>query len=128
MLALRPCAACQRHVKAGELACPFCARDMPSEVRATRASPSRPLSRAALLLSASVLGGCAADLAGEEIASTDASADADEAADPDAGTMVPHYGAPPSCDAGLGTGAPAGAVLLSGTAALLAAWRRRQRR
>jgi hypothetical protein len=128
MLALRPCVACQRHVKVDERACPFCAGEMPHQVRAPRASPNRPLSRAALLLSASVLGGCAADVAGEESPGADASVDADEAADPDAGTMVPHYGAPPSCDAGLGTGAPAGAVLLSGTAALLAAWRRRQRR
>ena len=58
---LAPCPACNRHVDAGESACPFCAAALPVSLRAQQlpATPRR-LSRAALLAAGATLIGAAA--------------------------------------------------------------------
>jgi hypothetical protein len=63
MSCLHVCPACSRHVRANEPACPFCALVLPADfsvcARATRPPPSRPLTRASLvLMGATALAAC----------------------------------------------------------------------
>jgi hypothetical protein len=60
---LEPCPACQRHVRADERVCPFCAADLTTMVHRPprRPMPGERLGRAALMslsLSAGALGAC----------------------------------------------------------------------
>ena len=61
---LHVCPACERHVRASERACPFCASTLPDDFsvcvpRGGGGNVSKPLTRAALLfVTATAIGGC----------------------------------------------------------------------
>src|SRR4051812_20854687 len=102
MQPLTPCSSCHRHGKASEESCPFCgARSSAATPRVDVRRVDVRAPRAIVLglgLAASVAAvACAgAPLEGNE-GSGDASADANDAAPFDGGTVVPVYGAP-ACD------------------------------
>lgn len=61
MSALNPCPSCNRHVRAEETACPFCAAALPSRASLPeRVLPRGRLSRAALIAAGATLAGLSA--------------------------------------------------------------------
>jgi len=61
MSALNPCPSCNRHVRADETACPFCAAALPSRASLPeRVLPRGRLSRAALIAAGATLAGLSA--------------------------------------------------------------------
>ncbi len=93
MSALVPCPACSRHVRAAEVACPFCEAALPNDL-AERAVPAatRRLERlAAFTFAASVAVGAAA------LAGCDAG-DSTGGQESNIGAIAPMYGAPPDIE------------------------------
>lgn len=108
---LYPCTSCERHVRAGEPACPFCGAAMPAENPAGAcASPQPAASRAAVLFAtAAVVAACGGSTSPTSSSSGEPVAlygpapvqDAGSDAATDAGEPVALYG-PAPVDAGDG--------------------------
>jgi hypothetical protein len=97
-----PCPACKRHVRDGDVACPFCGAP-PSPAPSLSRSPSARLSRAAFLAlgAAGALGGTACSSTSEPPAPVEAGPRETDANEPDASIAQPIYGAMvPPLDAG----------------------------
>jgi hypothetical protein len=92
---LLPCPSCDRHVRASEAACPFCAAALPVALRSSQPLPRSPatrLSRAALFALGTSAAALAAACGGTTAPSTFAGADA---ADEGGQQPQPVYGGPP---------------------------------
>ncbi|MBZ0116856.1 MAG: hypothetical protein K8H88_07675 [Sandaracinaceae bacterium] len=103
---LTPCSSCGRHVRASELACPFCASSVP-EVRARAVRPRvRGLGRAAILaVSTSFAAACGGGAAPAEPAPEASDTAGGDAADPgqtDPGQSDPGQTDPGQTDPGQG--------------------------
>jgi hypothetical protein len=102
---LLPCPGCARHVRAGEIRCPFCDGPLTSVAPVRRTRPAGRLSRAALFAAGATLmsaAGCGSDTVGGADGAgvqRDASGDGDVAdraatdGDDDTFNPVPIYGA-----------------------------------
>ena len=103
--ALLPCPACNRHVRADEIRCPFCAAALPERsLDGGSGLPRKRLGRAALMTAGAILG--AAEACGDTTPSQDASTNNDTGAASDTsgqdggpvalyGAPAPEYGVPP---------------------------------
>lgn len=114
---LVPCPACERHVKSGAAACPFCDRPLGGPARADSVPDTRGWKRAAVFTfgAALTVAGCSSTATGSDAATQDTAADtapvdtapadnapvdaARDAPEDDNGGVAPPYGIPPE-DAG----------------------------
>lgn len=125
---LSPCPCCERHVRAGSPACPFCSCELAPGFEAPIYRPTQRLGRAAMLAfrtlvigAAGATVGCGASTGLEppddggatmlvdsgtarSDAGLDAGVDAGFDAGFDSGTVIAAYGAPPPPDAGVDSG------------------------
>jgi hypothetical protein len=112
---LVPCVACRRHVRIDEGRCPFCATELPSDVRPVPNAKER-ISRGAAMVFASSLAvaGCggatststtdggSSDSSTSDSVASDASTNDDVATD--TGSISAHYGLPPDSAVDSATG------------------------
>lgn len=104
---LLPCPACNRHVTASEVVCPFCAAVLPESFRASGSLIPAPrrLGRAALMAAGATLVGAAACSSNDAIGG----GTKDAAPKYDAPVPVPAYGISLPRDANFGSGGTTGA-------------------
>jgi hypothetical protein len=91
-MALHPCPACDRHVRAGEVCCPFCRHSLEKEfVTLRRVVRAARLTRAAIFFA----GATATTVAACEQHTDESTFEEPDGASVDGGMAGPFYGTPP---------------------------------